>query len=53
MGVLLASRISHAELGLMGKASMSLGRPIGYYGTSAVIASFAGYLGYLVSGYWT
>jgi hypothetical protein len=53
MGVLLASRVSHAELGLMSKGSLALGRPIGYYGTNAVIASFAGYLAYLVSGYWT
>jgi hypothetical protein len=52
MGVLLASRISHAEFGLMGKESMSIGRPIGYYGTTAVALSFAGYLSYLVSGYW-
>ncbi|KAF2714129.1 hypothetical protein K504DRAFT_530979 [Pleomassaria siparia CBS 279.74] len=52
LGALLAFRISHAELGLMGKDSMSLGRPIGYYGTNAVLASFTGYLAYLVSGYW-
>lgn len=33
MAGLLVLRIGHVELGLKGKGTLGLGRPIGYYGT--------------------
>ncbi|KAF2252525.1 hypothetical protein BU26DRAFT_421944 [Trematosphaeria pertusa] len=52
LAALLAFRVSHVELGMMKKDSIGLGRPAGYYGTQAVIASLAGYVAYLVKDYW-
>jgi len=31
---------------------MGKGRPVGFFGTQAVLASIAGYAAYLVKGYW-
>ncbi|KAI1374553.1 membrane-associated, eicosanoid/glutathione metabolism protein [Hypoxylon crocopeplum] len=50
LSLLLAFRISHAELGLIN--GLGLGRPIGYWGTMATIGSLAGYAAYLVKDYW-
>lgn len=37
---------------MMREGSLGLGRPVGYYGTQAVVASLAGYLVYLVKDFW-
>ena len=52
LGALFAFRISHAEFGLMAAKSAGAGRPVGYFGTQAVLAALAGYTGYLIKGYW-
>lgn len=55
MGVLLALRIAHSEAGLRVKGqwgNAGIGRPIGYFGTSAVLMGLSGYASYLVKGYW-
>lgn len=52
LGVLLALRITHAELGMFQEGSLGMGRPVGYYGTQAVLASLAGYTAYLIKSYW-
>jgi hypothetical protein len=53
LGTLFALRIGHAEFGLLAQGSQGVGRPIGYFGTQAVLASLAGYAGYLIKDYWT
>lgn len=52
LAALLLLRVAHSELGLQGKGAMSVGRPIGYFGTLGVVLGFAGWAGYLVRGYW-
>ena len=52
LGALLALRISHTELGLMREGTVGVGRPVGYYGTQAVMLTLGGYLAYLVKDYW-
>jgi len=52
MGVLLALRVAHVEMGLKGKDTVGPGRPIGYFGTQACIGGLAAYGAYLVKGYW-
>ncbi|KAH7393964.1 MAPEG family-domain-containing protein [Phaeosphaeria sp. MPI-PUGE-AT-0046c] len=52
LGALLAFRISHAELGMFSEESSGIGRPVGFYGTQAVVASLAGYTAYLIKSYW-
>jgi hypothetical protein len=55
MGVFLAMRVAHADFGLMLKGkfgSNGVGRPIGYFGSTGVVAGLAGYAAYLVNGYW-
>lgn len=42
LAALLLFRIGHVELGLKGPKTVGAGRPIGYYGTQAVIAGLAG-----------
>jgi hypothetical protein len=32
--------------------TMGAGRPVGFYGTQAVVAGLAGYLVYLVKDFW-
>ncbi|KAF2000322.1 hypothetical protein P154DRAFT_522528 [Amniculicola lignicola CBS 123094] len=53
LGALFALRVSHAEFGVMSEGSLAMGRPVGYYGTQAVITGLIGYVGYLVQGYWS
>ncbi|KAI1762501.1 membrane-associated, eicosanoid/glutathione metabolism protein [Hypoxylon sp. FL1150] len=50
LSALLAFRVLHVEAGLIN--GMGLGRPVGYWGTLATIASLGGYAAYLVKGYW-
>lgn len=52
MGVLLALRVAHVELGIKGKDTVGVGRPLGYFGTQAFIGGLAAYGAYLVKGYW-
>ena len=52
LAALLLFRIGHVELGLKGPKTLGAGRPIGYWGTQAVIAGLAGWGGWLVKGYW-
>lgn len=52
LSALTVLRVLHAELGVMSKNNVGIGRIPGYYGTQAVIAGLAGYAGYLVKGYW-
>ncbi|KAF2122515.1 membrane-associated, eicosanoid/glutathione metabolism protein [Lophiotrema nucula] len=52
LGALFALRVSHVEFGMMTEGSLGTGRPVGYYGTQAVMAAAAGYLAYLVKDYW-
>jgi uncharacterized membrane protein YecN with MAPEG domain len=52
LGALLAFRIAHVELGLNVNNTMGAGRPVGFYGTQAVVAGLAGYIVYLVKDFW-
>lgn len=52
LGALFACRVGHAEFGLFAHDSAGPGRPVGFYGTQAVLAFLAGYSAYLVKGYW-
>ena len=52
MAVLLVLRILHVELGLKGKGTMGLGRPVGFFGTQGFLAGMAAYGAYLIKGYW-
>jgi len=52
MGVLLAMRLAHVEVGLKGKDTVGPGRPVAYFGTQAFLGGLAAYGAYLVKGYW-
>ncbi|KAL8785107.1 MAG: hypothetical protein Q9195_008779 [Heterodermia aff. obscurata] len=52
LGSLLLFRIGHVELGLRGSKTLGAGRPVGYYGTQAIMAGLVGWTGWLVKGYW-
>ena len=52
MGVLLALRVAHVEMGLKGKDTVGPGRPLGYFGTQAFLGGLAAYGAWLVKGYW-
>lgn len=59
LGALTVARVAHAEFGLMdfrkderGRRSVGIGRPVGFYGTVAVIAGMAGYGAWLGRGVW-
>lgn len=52
MGVFLALRVAHVEVGLKGKDTLGPGRPLGYFGTQAFLGGLAAYGAYLVKGYW-
>ena len=52
MGVLLALRVMHVELGLKARDTLGYGRPLGYYGSMAWLGWAAAYSTYLVKGYW-
>ena len=52
MGALLVLRIGHVELGLRGKETLGMGRPVGLFGTQGVLAGLAAWTAYLVKGYW-
>ncbi|KAI1089663.1 MAPEG family-domain-containing protein [Rostrohypoxylon terebratum] len=50
LSLLLAFRIAHMGMGLMD--GLGIGRPIGYWGTSAIIETLGGYAAFLVKGHW-
>ncbi|KAI1767740.1 membrane-associated, eicosanoid/glutathione metabolism protein [Hypoxylon sp. FL1150] len=50
LAVLLGLRVLHAEFGLSRPDALGFGRPVGYYGTMAVIGWLAGWSAWLV--YW-
>ncbi|KAF2827434.1 hypothetical protein CC86DRAFT_290924 [Ophiobolus disseminans] len=52
LGALFALRVSHTEFGLFAQDAIGAGRPVGFFGTQAVLASLAGYAAYLIKGYW-
>lgn len=52
LGALFALRISHAEFGILLPGAAGVGRPIGYFGTQAVLAGLAGYAAYLIKDFW-
>ncbi|KAH9862087.1 hypothetical protein IAQ61_010289 [Plenodomus lingam] len=52
LGALFAFRVGHAEFGLMLKDSAGVGRPIGYFGTQAVLVGLSSYAAYLIKDYW-
>lgn len=52
MGILLAIRIGHVELGMRSKDTLGPGRPLGQFGTQALLAGLAAYGSYLIKGYW-
>ncbi len=52
MGVLLALRVAHVEMGLKGKDTVGPGRPLGYFGSQVWLGGLAAYGAYLVKGYW-
>ncbi|KAI8939346.1 hypothetical protein NX059_003135 [Plenodomus lindquistii] len=52
LGALFAFRVSHVELGLMVKGSAAPGRPVGYFGTQAVLLGLSSYAVYLIKDYW-
>ncbi|MCJ1475025.1 hypothetical protein MMC13_003685 [Lambiella insularis] len=47
MATLLALRVMHVEIGMYGKETVGVGRPIGYWGTQAWLAGMAAYGTYL------
>ncbi|KAK3349812.1 hypothetical protein B0T25DRAFT_570419 [Lasiosphaeria hispida] len=51
LGVLLAARVAHVELGLHRPGAVGMGRAFGFYGTMGSMAFLAGYAGWLVKGY--
>lgn len=52
LGALLAFRIAHVEMGMLRPETKGPGRAVGFFGTQAFIAGFAGYIVYLVKDYW-
>lgn len=52
LAALFVLRVAHVEVGLKGKDTVGLGRPVGYYGTQGFLVGMAGYCAYLVKGYW-
>lgn len=52
LGALFAFRVGHAEFGLMLSDSAGPGRPIGYFGTQAVLLGLSSYAAYLIKDYW-
>ncbi|KAL8965960.1 MAG: hypothetical protein Q9197_006243 [Variospora fuerteventurae] len=52
MAILLAIRIGHVELGMRGKDTLGPGRPLGQFGTQALLGALAVYGTYLVKGDW-
>ncbi|KAL9114893.1 MAG: hypothetical protein Q9227_001136 [Pyrenula ochraceoflavens] len=50
LGALLALRIMHCEFGLRGKGAMSVGRPLGYYGTMGFLGGMSAYAAFLIKG---
>ena len=52
LATLFALRVGHAEFGMFIQDAGGPGRPVGYFGTQAVLASLAGYAAYLIKGYW-
>ncbi|KAL8802529.1 MAG: hypothetical protein Q9182_003769 [Xanthomendoza sp. 2 TL-2023] len=52
MAAFFAMRVGHVELGLRGKDTLGVGRPIGIFGSQGFMAAMAAYTAYLVKGYW-
>ncbi|KAL6713335.1 hypothetical protein ACLMJK_008800 [Lecanora helva] len=52
LAALFVLRVLHVEVGMRGKDTVGLGRPVGFFGTQGFLAGVAAYCGYLVKGYW-
>jgi len=52
LGGLFALRVAHAELGLMTQDAIGAGRPVGFFGTQAVLLGLSSYAAYLIKDYW-
>lgn len=52
LAALLVFRVGHVEVGLRGRGALGWGRPVGYYGSQAVVLGLGGWAGGLVRGYW-
>lgn len=52
LGGLFVFRVAHAEFGLMINESIGAGRPVGYFGTQAVLLGLSSYAAYLIKDYW-
>jgi hypothetical protein len=52
LGVFFVLRVLHVEVGLKGKDSIGVGRPLAYFGTLGTMASLSAWSAYLVKGYW-
>ena len=52
LATLFALRVAHVEFGLKGKNALSIGRPIGFFGTQGFLGAMAAYSAYLIKGYW-
>lgn len=52
MATLFVLRILHVELGMKGKDTVGLGRPIAFWGTQGFLGGIAAYSTWLVKGYW-
>lgn len=52
LSLLFVFRVVHAEFGIMAQRSAGFGRPVGFFGTQALLIGLGGYAGYLVKDYW-
>jgi len=52
LAALLVFRVGHVEVGLRGRGALGWGRPVGYYGSQAVVVGLGAWAGGLVRGYW-
>ena len=52
LGTFFVLRVLHVEIGLKGKDSIGIGRPLAYFGTLGTMAGLSAWSAYLVKGYW-
>lgn len=52
LAALLVFRVGHVELGMRGRGTLGWGRPVGYYGSQAVVVGLGAWAAGLVRGYW-
>ncbi|KAI9803642.1 MAG: hypothetical protein M1833_000554 [Piccolia ochrophora] len=52
LGILLALRIAHVEVGMKGKQTVGPGRPVAFYFSQLFLGGMAAYSTYLIKGYW-